>query len=300
MKRIPTNQMTSYLRINESKDHSPSGFVRVRGNTRASAPYANDLAYLADNVDRFVLWFAPRQGPCPLGERPPQQLSLPIPFRYAYEREPTSPPEDPTRKPPKGMIRDERGYWGIKARDRRLYRRLVALPSAGEVTLLKDCKAVPKATVDEMLKRISQVSISVNDRVIIHEHLFDGLVGHVVEISDQHYNVYIPSQDITTKLFSEQLRKQFQIGDMVSFGEGNQMQWGWLVRLESGSSWAPPQAIVLVHNNLEEVSTIPCPEHSRSCLYRSLLDPPSSSFMRNRSLWLLVCPSIVRVTTTCD
>lgn len=196
-KLVPQGVITDLLEVSTPRDRTLSGWVRIRGNTPLTAPFVNDLAYLHDLPAHFVLWLVPRHGPCEPGSRPAQSLP-----NLAYD-------DVPLPRPPKGVLVDSRGYWGFKARDRRLYRLIPSFPSLAEVNFMEHCLAVPRRLVDSTIDTLRQMSFQRNDRVVVEEQPFQGLSGTIVDIVENRFLVFLPSQDFEEYFYSQQLRKDF-------------------------------------------------------------------------------------------
>lgn len=238
-KLVSPNLMLNMLEIFAVR--KTSGWVRLRGNSKLTSSYQDDVAYLQECIKHFVLWVVPRFGEPGTDSRLPRYL----PSANSWAK----------LTPPKGVVVDKNGYWGLQCKNRRLYRRITGMPSMSEALMLQSCAAVPKKFSSWSIEKIRQLKFRVDDRVRIEEGTFRNLIGSIVEAVEDRFKVYIQSHDLEELLDPCHLRREFRVGDQVEFEDDSRTKWGWIVQVWDASYG--DLVSVAEHGTHEHVSTAP-------------------------------------------
>lgn len=242
---VQREDMIKVLTIQQGFDHVASSWVRMRGNTTVTARYINDLAYLQDCFSHFILWVLPRYGLFDNATRPPQAVAS---FWSSDLAEMT------INAAPEGVTVDKKGYWGIRSKDRRLYRHDCGMPTMNELELFKNCAAVPSDLLKATRHRIGSLHFQLGDRVKVEVGTFQGLTGKVIEKVEPGFMVYIPSHDMEDYFCPEELRKEFRVGDWVSTEFLTESKLGWIIGIDTNGAYETRRACLLEYGTLDDVS----------------------------------------------
>jgi len=87
--------------------------------------------------------------------------------------------------------------------------------------------------LNDTVSRLARIKIKLNDRVVVVEGDFKGLVGTVVERGENEVAVDVETQDQIERVNLSAVRVAFRLGDQVQINQGpHSSRIGWIVDVQ--------------------------------------------------------------------
>ena len=133
----------------------------------------------------------------------------------------------------KGRRFTKEGFLRHKLSEVDVYRPADDLPTELELEIFKECSMMDDKILNDAVSRLARIKIVLNDRVVVVEGDFKGLVGTVVERGDNEVAVDVETQDQIERVNLSAVRVAFRLGDQVQIKQGpHSGRIGWIVDVQ--------------------------------------------------------------------
>ena len=114
-----------------------------------------------------------------------------------------------------------------------MYRPTDDYPTELELEIFKECSLIEDKILNDAVSRLARIKIKLNDRVVVVEGDFKGLVGTVVERGENEVAVDVETQDQIERVNLSAVRVAFRLGDQVQINQGpHSGRIGWIVDVQ--------------------------------------------------------------------
>ena len=166
-----------------------------------------------------------------------------------------------------------------------------AIPTEKELDSFLGCNELLPETLAKTHSWMESVKVMLDDRVKVLSGTFCGLLGKIVGMTADEADIHLPSQDLVEHLRIWELAREFRVGDRVRTRIGNSESGAEMVRLGWVTKVSGSHVSVFDSIDLSEVSRHSIFNFPVLKIYRSLLSPSISNFMKTKCLSLSGVPA---------